>query len=321
MGRIQILFWLNTMTTESLPFDQPSEPVAETQPEPAVPTDQIVVGDAINTLKSLPAEFADLVFADPPYNIGFKYNQYHDEREDDDYVSFTHQWVDACIRATKPTGSMFFMIGDEYAAEMRMHLKAHEKRGNFVMRNWIVWHYTFGQRCKYKFNRSHAHIFYCVKDETKCTFNDMQIRIPSLRQLIYNDQRADQRGKIPDDTWVLKPQWEPAAFHADTDTWAVSRVCGSFHERVRWHPCQIPMKLMNRIIKVASNPGDMVLDPFSGSGTTAIVAAEMGRRYLGIELSEEYVEKSRKRIAEELAYYEEQKKLGNIKGDEEPSEE
>lgn len=261
-----------------------------------VPLNKIICGETVQTLNSLPAEWADLVFADPPYNIGYKYDKYHDNREDDDYVSFTHQWVDACIRATKKTGSLYLMIGDEYAAEMRMHLKSHEKQGNIYFRNWIIWHYTFGQNCKMKFNRSHVSIFYVTRSEKDFTFNDMTVRVPSARQTTYADARSNPIGKLPDDTWVLRPQEEEAAFKAETDTWYISRLCGTFKERCDWHPCQIPQKLLERIIRVSSNPGDVVLDPFSGGATTAVAAKRLGRQFVAVELSPEYAKKGQERV-------------------------
>jgi adenine specific DNA methylase Mod len=108
--------------------------------------------------------------------------------------------------------------------------------------------------------------------------------------LIYNDKRANPAGKMPDDVWD--------SFMRD-DVWdSFSRVCGTFKERQGWHPCQMPESLLARIIRVSSNKGDLVLDPFSGSGTTAVVAAKLGRHYTGIELSPKYAEESRKRIKE-----------------------
>jgi hypothetical protein len=83
------------------------------------------------------------------------------------------------------------------------------------------------------------------------------------------------------------------------DVWGgFSRVCGTFKERAGWHPCQMPESLLKRIIAASSNPGDCVLDPFSGSGTTAAAACRLGRSYVGIEISEEYVENSNKRLAQ-----------------------
>ena len=102
-------------------------------------------------------------------------------------------------------------------------------------------------------------------------------------------------GKLPDDTWVLRPQEDDRFFSAEDDTWYVSRVCGTFKERVA-HPCQMPEAVLERIIRVASNPGDVILDPFAGSGTTLAVAHRLQRRYLGIELSPEYAEQVRQRL-------------------------
>src|SRR5947209_8508762 len=82
------------------------------------------------------------------------------------------------------------------------------------------------------------------------------------------DARANPRGRLPDDTWILRPQELPKAFGADEDTWYFPRVCGTFKERAGWHGCQMPEQLLGRIIRACSNRGDVVLDPFAGSGTT-----------------------------------------------------
>jgi site-specific DNA-methyltransferase (adenine-specific) len=94
---------------------------------------------------------------------------------------------------------------------------------------------------------------------------------------------------------VLRPQEDDRLFPPESDTWYVSRVCGTFHERVD-HPCQMPEAVLERIIRVASNPGDVVLDPFAGSGTTLAAAQNLGRDWLGIELSEKYAEQVRQRL-------------------------
>ena len=85
-------------------------------------------------------------------------------------------------------------------------------------------------------------------------------------------------------------------FAPESDTWNVSRVCGTFKEREGWHGCQMPMGVLNRIISAASNKGEIVLDPFNGSGTTTVAAAMLGRQYVGIDQSAEYVEFARKRL-------------------------
>src|SRR5262249_10998534 len=100
----------------------------------------------------------------------------------------------------------------------------------------------------------------------------------------------------PDDTWVLRPQDLPDGFQPDEDTWYFSRVCGTFKERKGWHGCQMPEQLLGRIVRVCSNPGEVVLDPFAGSGTTLAVAKKLGRRCLGFERSDNYAAKVRARL-------------------------
>lgn len=252
----------------------------------------ILTGDCLTHLARLPAGCVDLAFADPPFNIGYEYDVYDDKQSRRDYLAWSSKWLAAVKRVLKPTGAFFVAIGDEYAAELKVRL---DDLG-LTMRNWIVWHYTFGVHCKKKFTRSHAHILYHVMDPRKFTFNADEIRVPSARQTTYADRRANPAGRVPDDTWVLRPQEEKSHFSPESDSWFVSRVCGTFKERTG-HPCQMPEAVLERIIRVASNPGDVVLDPFAGSGTTLAVAHRLGRRYLGIELSPEYADAVRQRLA------------------------
>ena len=236
---------------------------------------KIICGDCVEVLGKVRKPFADLIFADPPFNIGYKYDKYNDKQKRENYIAWTRKWMTVCKKVLKPNGSFYIAIGDEYAANVKVIA---DELGLF-MRNWVIWHYTFGQQMKKKFARSHTHILYFVKNEKKFTFNDYAVRVPSERQLIYNDKRANPVGKMPDDVWG-----------------EFSRVCGTFKERAGWHPCQMPENLMKRIIAVSSTPGDCVLDPFSGSGTTIAAAKQLGRNYVGIEVSEEYVENANKRL-------------------------
>lgn len=277
-----------------------------------LPHNDLIAGDCLTLMARWPEDSVDLVFADPPYNIGFEYDKYKDRRADEDYLAWTYRWIDGCVRLLKPTGSIYILIGDEYAAETRVHLKKLQSQGKLLFRNWIIWHYTFGQNCKAKFNRSHAHLFYCVgsaavngKGEAKSgitsdppfVFNRQAVAVPSARQTTYADKRANAGGKLPDDTWYLRPQEATGThFGPGEDTWYQSRLCGTFKERQGWHPCQLPESLLERIVAVSSNEGDLVFDPFGGSGTTLAVAKKMGRQWLGCELSEDYRERALARI-------------------------
>ena len=185
-------------------------------------------------------------------------------------------------RVLKPSGTFWLAIGDEYAAELKVACTSTSSA--FIMRSWVIWYYTFGVNCTRKFNRSHAHLFHFVKDEKQFTFNaeDPQVRVPSARALVYGDSRANPEGRLPDDTWVLRPQDLPEGFQPMDDTWYYSRVAGTFKERQGFHGCQMPEQLLGRIIRVSSNPGDVVFDPFTGSGTTLAVAKKLGREWIGL---------------------------------------
>ncbi len=262
-----------------------------------VPTDslnQIIYGDCVANLNALPAGSVDLTFADPPFNIGYDYDVYQDRKEQNEYLDWSRTWISAVHRVLKDNGTFWLAIGDEYAAE----LKLLSQEIGFHSRSWVIWYYTFGVNCKYKFSRSHAHLFYFVKDPAQFTFraDALENRIPSARQLVYADARANPNGRLPDDTWVLRPQDLAGCFSSAEDTWYMPRVAGTFKERAGFHGCQMPEQLLGRIIRSCTHEGELVLDPFSGSATTVAVAKKLGRQYLAYDLSEEYVARGQARL-------------------------
>lgn len=236
---------------------------------------KVINGDCIRILRSFPKKLIEFVFADPPYNIGIKYDLHDDNMPRDQYLKWSKEWIGLIYDILKDSGSFYLAIGDEYAAELNIIAK----EIGFYQRNWIIWHYTFGQNQRKKFSRAHTHIFYFTKDKDEFTFNTDAIRIPSERQATYNDKRAHPKGKVPDDVWRF------------------SRVCGTFKERINGYPCQMPEALLERVIRVSSNEGDIILDPFAGSGTTLAVAKRLNRRYIGIEISQKYCNIIEKRLS------------------------
>jgi DNA modification methylase len=250
--------------------------------------------DCIEGMSQIPEGSIDLAFADPPFNIGYKYDVYEDRMKAEEYLEWSKKWGAALVRTLKPDGTFWLAIGDDFAAELKLMF---QRELGLVCRSWVIWYYTFGINCKYKFSRSHTHLFHFVKDRKKFTFNTEEIRVPSARQLVYGDLRADSRGRLPDDTWILRPQDAPGSFTPEEDTWHVPRVCGTFKERAGWHGCQMPEKVLQRVIVACSNPGETVLDPFGGSGTTLIVAKKLDRRFIGFELSKGYAKRVQTRLA------------------------
>jgi site-specific DNA-methyltransferase (adenine-specific) len=249
-------------------------------------------GDCVPGMRDLPAGCVDLVFADPPFNIGYEYDQYDDRLDAERYLDWSRGWMGEVHRVLKPAGTFWLAIGDEYAAE----LKVEAQKIGFHTRNWVVWYYTFGVHCTHKFTRSHAHLFYFVKDPQQFTFERDAIAVPSARQLVYGDKRANPKGRTPDDTWILRPQDCDPGFEPNEDTWYFPRVAGTFKERAGFHGCQMPEQLLGRIIRACSREDEIVLDPFSGSSTTLTVAKKLGRRFLGFELSAEYAKLGTERL-------------------------
>jgi DNA modification methylase len=252
-------------------------------------------GDCIAGMNALPEGCIDLVFADPPFNIGYDYDVYHDAKDYGDYLDWSRQWIGAVHRVLKPDGTFWLAIGDEYAAE----LKIESQKLGFHIRSWVIWYYTFGVNCKTKFSRSHAHLFHFVKNSKRFTFRaeELENRIPSARLVVYGDSRGNPNGRLPDDTWILRPQDLAGHFTPEEDTWYYPRVAGTFKERAGFHGCQMPEQLLGRIIRLCSWEGEIVLDPFSGSATTLAVAKKLGRSYLGFDLSTQYVEQGTQRLS------------------------
>ena len=237
----------------------------------------VIVGDCIDELFRLRAGIADVVITDPPYNIGIDYGSGGSEDRRDDYDSWCAQWILGCHRVLKKSGSIWIVSGQEHGSDIDIALRA----AGFTIRNRITWHETFGVYCSKKFGRCSRPIFYAVKNEKEFVFNREAVTIPSARQEKYKDKRAAAGGKIMGDVWKI------------------NRVCGTFKERIPGVPTQLPRELVSRMMLVSSNEGDVVIDPFLGSGTTLVVAKSLNRSGVGIERSHPYAKIAKGRIETE----------------------
>lgn len=257
-------------------------------------TSKLIFGDCLAKMREMEEGVVDLAFADPPFNVGFDYgDEYDDNMSASEYSRWSRDWIEQVHRVLKPHGSFWLAIGDEWAADLLCEARSL----GFHQRSWVIWYYTFGVNSPKKYTRSHAHLLYFTKHKKNYTFNTDAARVPSARALVYNDKRANPDGRLPDDTWILRPQeLDQEAFPEFGDTWHIPRVCGTYKERIDGAPNQMPEQLMGRIIRHCSNEGDLVLDPFTGTGTTAVVARKLNRRYLGFEQSQRFLDGARRRV-------------------------
>ena len=253
----------------------------------ADPDTRVYVGDCREVLPRIPEAAAggvDLVFADPPFNWNRAYDEWDDALPREDYLKFTGAWLDACVDALTPRGAIWVNIPDDTCAEIVMHLKG---RG-LEMINWCVWHYRFGQNRMGSFINSKVHALYFARSRRHRVWNPDDILEPSDRATTYFDPRTHDKktGKnglrVPMDVWYGK-YW--------------GRIQGNNKERRPHHDNQIPEVYLERVIRACSDEGMLVLDPFLGSGTTGLIARELGRRSVGVEFSRENARSAFERIA------------------------
>jgi DNA modification methylase len=228
-----------------------------------------LAGDVINLIKDQPDNSVDLIIADPPYNLGKNYGNNIDLKERTEYQLFTLNWLKEAKRILKPGGSLFCFMGVKFIARLYITL---EEDLALTPQGWITWHYTQGIGRKKGFSPRHEDILWFSKG-ADAAFNLDDVRVPQK----YFRKRNNMTGANPGDVWQFSHVHYCAA------------------ERLP-HPTQKPEALIERIIAAASNPGDLILDPFLGSGTTARVAKILGRNSIGFDINPEYVQMAEERL-------------------------
>jgi site-specific DNA-methyltransferase (adenine-specific) len=241
----------------------------------------IIQGDCVQLLKTLPDNSIDVTFADPPFNLKKGYNSYKDRLKIQEYLDWCEQWITEMVRITKPTGSIFLHNIPKW---LTFYTEFLNKQADF--KHWISWDAPTAPMGK-SLQPGHYGILFYAKDAKNLKF--YEIRHPHKRARKSSLLSKDYGGKKA----LLHP-YGPLVSDVWTDIHRVK------HNKYRdEHPCQLPIHLLERIILMSTDENDIVLDPFNGTGTTAIAAKRLGRQYIGFDLDPEYVAITKDKLKQE----------------------
>jgi len=242
---------------------------------------QIIQGDCLEVMKNIPDNSVNITFADPPFNLKKRYNGYKDNKEFNAYLAWCKQWIYEMVRITKPTGSIFVHNIPKWLTYYSSFLN-----DSTYFKHWIAWDAPSAPMGK-TLQPSHYGILYYVKNLKKSKF--YEIRYPHKRCRKCSYLLKDYGGKKAS----LHP-FGPLVSDVWTDIHRIK------HNKYRdEHPCQLPIHLLERIILMSTDENDIVLDPFVGTGTTVISAKRLGRRFIGIDIDETYVNITKNKLSKE----------------------
>lgn len=242
---------------------------------------RIIEGDCMELFKAIPDDSVDMTFADPPFNLKKGYKSYKDSLKIKEYISWCENWISEMVRVTKPTGSIFVHNIPKWLTYYAAHLNSIAD-----FKHWISWDAPTAPMGK-TLQPSHYGILFYAKSAKEQKF--YELRYPHKRERKTRYLAKDYGGKKK----ALHP-FGPLVSDVWTDIHRMK------HNKYRDdHPCQLPLHLLERLILMTSDEGDVVLDPFSGTGTTALASKRLGRRYIGFELDGDYIEITENKLLQE----------------------
>ncbi len=252
------------------------------------PHGEIWVGDSVKWLQSLDSQSVDLVFADPPYNIRkAEWDTFESQQQ---YVAWSLKWMEEAARVLKPSGTLYVCGFSEILADLKLPAARF-----FKGCRWLIWYYTNKANMGCDWGRSHESILHLRKGR-EFTFNIDDIRIPygnhTLKYPEHPQAETSQYGKgsRKDGVWCPHPRGAKPR-----DVIEIPTISNGMCEKTP-HPTQKPEELLRTIVLASSNRDDLVIDPFLGSGTTAVVAEQLGRKWKGCDISSEYCQWAAERI-------------------------
>ncbi len=242
---------------------------------------KILQGDCLELFKNIPDNSVDMTFADPPFNLKKGYNSYKDSLQVQEYIKWCETWISEMVRVTKPTGSIFLHNIPKWLTFYAAHLNTIAD-----FKHWISWDAPTAPMGK-TLQPGHYGILFYAKNAKQLKF--YEIRYPHKRERKSKYLAKDYGGK----KGLLHP-FGPLVSDVWTDIHRMK------HNKYRdEHPCQLPLHLLERLILMTTDENDIVLDPFNGTGTTALAAKRLGRNYIGFELDKDYVEITENKLLQE----------------------
>jgi len=240
--------------------------------------------DCIKGMQKLPDSLVNLTVTSPPYNIG---KEYESLIETSDYINWCVNWMKEVYRITTENGAFWLNVGyfkvEDKGLAVPISYLLWDKTDFYLLQE-VIWNYAAGVACKNRFSPRNEKLLWYIKNQKQYTFNLDDVRDPDVK---YPNQKKN--GKLKCNPLGKNP----------TDVWQIAKVTSgtnrSSKERTP-HPAQFPTEMIERIIKSSSNQGDLVIDPFMGSGSTAIAAIENGRNVIGFEVEEKYIRIAQERI-------------------------
>lgn len=245
------------------------------------PHGQLYQGDSIDWLKSLKAESIDLVFADPPYNI--RKADWDSFESQEQYIEWSLQWISESSRVLKLTGSLYICGFSEILADLK-----HPASRYFKGCRWLIWHYKNKANLGSDWGRSHESIIHFRKsDRVKLNIDD--VRIPyGAHTLKYPSHPQAETSAYGKGAKKKRDNWTPNPKGAKPkDVIEIPTTCNGMGETTP-HPTQKPEELLRKFVLASSKEGEVIIDPFSGSGTTLVVAEQLNRCWMGCDLNAEY---------------------------------
>ena len=285
----------NLIAFDPLEWRGQRKPAPRTVPPELV--DKLLRAPCLDALKSIPSETVDLAFADPPFNLTKNYNGYGDNRGEKDYIGWCKRWLLEYERVLKPGGAMFILNLPRWSAQIADFLS---RTGRLYLRNWIVWNSL--PEPKGVIMPAHYSLLHFTKGERAGRFNycPMENGWEPFDEAVFPPDRPDvcQRRSCVRQRRASGKTWRGEL----TDIWYdIHRERRPIKNAIRKkaHPCETPERLIDRILRLATNPGDVVLDAFAGTGTTAFVARRLDRRFIAIEQDDDYLLVADRRLSEQ----------------------